>query len=99
MASGHISNNVAQTSAANGSVSVSATPAGGTLVRPTNTGRLQLFLTNTGSNAVTLSLSSSATAGQGIVLQANGSVNFQTYAGPVYGITSSGSTTVAYSEI
>jgi hypothetical protein len=99
MASGHLSNNVAQSSATNGSVSVSSTPAGGTMVVASSSTRLQIFLTNTGSNTVTISLSSTATAGQGIVLSSGQSVNFQTYTGQINAITASGTTTVAFAQI
>jgi hypothetical protein len=95
----HITNNLSQAYAGNGSVSVSATPVGGTLVRPANPNRLQVFLTNSGSNTVTISLSSNAVAGSGIVLSAGQSTAFQTYTGAIYAITASGSTTVAYTEI
>lgn len=96
----HISNNLSQAYAGNGSVSVSATPSGGTLIRPANAGRLHVFLTNSGTKTVTISLGNSAVALSGIVLSAGQSVNFQTYSGAIYAITSGGdTTTVSYTEI
>jgi hypothetical protein len=55
MASGHLSNNVAQGTASNGVVFVSSTPTGGTTILPANPNRLQVFLTNTGSTTVVYS--------------------------------------------
>ena len=99
MASGHLSNNVSQGTASNGVVSVSSTPTGGTMILPANPNRLHVFLTNTGSTTVTISLSNSAVSGQGIILASGQSINFQTYTGQINAITASGSTTVAYSQI
>jgi len=92
----HISNNISQVNGLNGSVAL--TGGASALVRPANAGRLQVWLTNTGSATVYINLGSAAVSGTGIPLVANASVNFTTFSGAIYAISASNGS-VAYTEV
>ena len=98
MASGHISNNLSQPVAGNGQVTATSA-AGGVQVRPAFTNRLKIWMSNSGTYAVTISLGNVAVFGQGIVLTAGQTVSVDSYSGAIYAVTSSTSTTVSFSEV
>lgn len=71
------------------------------LVVPSNTGRFQVWVTNTSASAVVyLYLNATgAQVGKGIPMQPNAQVQFTTYVGAVSAISSTAGATLAIAEI